>query len=195
MPPARSRSKSSKGGGGRLLLGLLLGIALTAAALFLLYRYTSVLSPLLHRQGASESPVPVTRPSRATQALTKRMADVAKDAPFSPSEDVFESGAKLYSARCASCHGSTRLTADTGLEMNPPAAQFFYGRHPKPVVGTSAHIHDIIANGAKDRGMPAYAGQLTDTQIWQLALLLKSSSLELPDPVRSLINAPSATSK
>ncbi len=39
--------------------------------------------------------------------------------------------------------------------------------------------------------MPSYAHILTDTQIWQLALLLKNAGGDLPDPVVKLLNTPS----
>jgi thiosulfate dehydrogenase len=188
-----SRSRGKKGSGGKVFLGVLLGIVLTLGAVYGLYRYTSVLTPLLHRPrpAASSLPptAPVTQPSAPTRKLTQKMATVARDAPFSPSEDVFEGGAHTYVARCASCHGNTRLTADTGLEMNPPAGQFFYGKRPHPLsVTRSAQVYEIIANGLPHQGMPGYKDQLTDTQIWQLSLLLESSSLELPDPVRRILS-------
>ena len=61
-------------------------------------------------------------------------------------------------------------------------------KHPKGIAGSSADVHTSIADGQKDRGMPAYSGKLTDEQIWQLSLLLKSSTLELPDPVRKILS-------
>jgi|GEM_PF-1501297 len=189
---SRSRGKKSSGGG-KIFLGTLLGIGLTLGAVYGLYHYTSVLTPLLHRSRPSASTLPatapLTQPSAPTRKLVQKMATVAKDAPFSPSEDVFEGGAHTYMARCASCHGDTRLTADTGLEMNPPAGQFFYGKHPHALTAKkSAQVYEIIANGLPHKGMPAYKDQLTDTQIWQLSLLLESSALELPDPVRRILS-------
>lgn len=198
MPAQRSKAKrrpssknSSGGGSGKLLLGLLLGVAVAGGGIYLLSRYTSALSPWMHRAPTTTMTLP-TLPQqtvhKATSALTTKMAEAAKGAPFSPSEDVFEAAANTYVAQCSSCHGSTRLTADTGLEMDPPAAQFFYGKHPKGIAGSSADVHTSIADGQKDRGMPAYSGKLTDEQIWQLSLLLKSSTLELPDPVRKILS-------
>ena len=35
--------------------------------------------------------------------------------------------------------------------------------------------------------MPAYRKSLTNTQLWQLAILLHSADQDLPDPVRNLL--------
>lgn len=174
-----AKTSKKRSGGGSLLLGLLLGILLTVAAVFVLLHFTSVPVTLLGRNGRQETlHVPITT----------RMAKVAEDAPFSPSEDVFEAGAHTYAAKCAGCHGSTRHSAAKGLGMHPAAGQFWTGK-AKNGLGrkTSREVYDLIAEGNLSNGMPAYSGQLSDTEIWQLALLLKSSDLELPDPVRKIL--------
>ena len=42
-------------------------------------------------------------------------------------------------------------------------------------------------NGIRLTGMPAYGHVLTDTQSWQIALLLKNADQPLPDPVREIL--------
>ncbi len=46
-------------------------------------------------------------------------------------------------------------------------------------------VYETIAAGTD--GMPAYGEKLSEVQIWQLSLLLKSSSIELPDPVKTIL--------
>jgi hypothetical protein len=36
--------------------------------------------------------------------------------------------------------------------------------------------------------MPSYSHLLTDTQMWQVSLLLKSADQPLPDPVMAILN-------
>jgi thiosulfate dehydrogenase len=38
--------------------------------------------------------------------------------------------------------------------------------------------------------MPAYNHVLSDTQMWQVSLLLKNADKDLPDPVTQILNAP-----
>jgi hypothetical protein len=35
--------------------------------------------------------------------------------------------------------------------------------------------------------MPAYKGVLSDTEMWQVSLLLKNADKELPDPVAKIL--------
>jgi thiosulfate dehydrogenase len=37
--------------------------------------------------------------------------------------------------------------------------------------------------------MPSYKKVLTDTQMWQVSLLLKNADKELPDPVTKILTA------
>jgi hypothetical protein len=38
--------------------------------------------------------------------------------------------------------------------------------------------------------MPAFSHVLTDTQMWQVTLLLKNADQELPDPVMKILTGP-----
>ena len=46
-----------------------------------------------------------------------------------------------------------------------------------------------VANGIRLTGMPAYKHVMTDTQMWQVTLLLKNADQELPDPVMKILTA------
>jgi len=38
--------------------------------------------------------------------------------------------------------------------------------------------------------MPAFGKTLTDTEIWQISILLKNANQPLPDPVNKILTAP-----
>ena len=106
-------------------------------------------------------------------------------APFGTSEEVFEAGARVYAANCASCHGRPGRNGS-----GPSAAQFWdrsnaAGLHAvaEPVGG----LYQATAQGNLAQGMPSYGQRLTDTQIWDVALLLRSAHEDLPDPVLRLL--------
>ena len=46
-----------------------------------------------------------------------------------------------------------------------------------------------VANGIRLTGMPAYGHVLTDTQMWQVSLLLKNADQQLPEPVVKILIA------
>lgn len=182
---AQSRSKPatrrSSGSGGRLFLGILLGIAIGVAGVFAWLHFTSVPIKLFGSGGARD-----TRTLHVP--ITSRMASIAQSAPFGPSEDVFENAAHTYRAKCAQCHGAWHHSSSTGIAMTPPAKQFWVEKGDTTLRDlTSREVYDRILQGEHESGMPAFANSLSDTQIWQLSLLLKSSDLELPDPVVKIL--------
>ena len=107
--------------------------------------------------------------------------------PFGTSEEVFESGARLYAANCAGCHGRP------GKDGNGPlAAQFWSRTNPagsQAIAQPAGALYQATAVGNLMQGMPSYGQRLTDTQIWDLALLLKSAHEELPEPVLRLLHS------
>jgi hypothetical protein len=74
-----------------------------------------------------------------------------------------------------------------------PAAPQLWKRHGKgDVVGVSddepGETYWKIANGIRLSGMPSYNHVLSDTEMWQVSLLLKNADKELPDPVTRILN-------
>lgn len=190
----KSRSSKSSGGGARLFAGIVIGLAIAAAA-YLLYTHTHSIQNFFAHSAEPAAPKPAKLPtpskpaSKTTKKLTKAMANAAKDAPFSASEDVFEAGAHLYAANCARCHGTPKHDAPSGQSMHPTAVQFWNARHDDTLSHQTAHeVYTSIAEGDIERGMPAFGNQLSETEIWQLTLLLRSSRLEMPDPVLHILS-------
>ncbi len=69
----------------------------------------------------------------------------------------------LFATNCAQCHGATAEGA------------FAPGLRPSSFVthATDAQVSEVVHYGRKGRGMPAFAGVLTDAQISDLVALLK----------------------
>ena len=108
-------------------------------------------------------------------------------APFGTSEEVFEAGARLYAANCAGCHGRP------GRNAGGPAAAQFWDRSKsagaRAISEPVGALYQATAKGNLTQGMPSYGQRLTDSQIWDLALLIKSAHDDLPDPVIRLLRA------
>ena len=173
----RGVSSNSRGSTGTTVLAFVLGAGAAAGAGYL-YLHSRPQSPL------AAPPVEVA-PKLATHSDPPPPSPPApRSAPFGTSEDVFEAGAHLYAGRCSSCHGTPTEKAST----QPPAQQFWRGGRAAVAREAPGDLYSQIATGSPAKGMPAYAHTLTETQIWQIALLLKSADQDLPDPVVTILN-------
>ena len=93
------RATGSGGGFGKVLLGFVLGVVVVAAGLWGYLRFGALPVATADKAFPFEKMI-VKVPLKA------RIAGQMKTAPFGTSEDVFESGAKVYRAQCAACHGT-----------------------------------------------------------------------------------------
>jgi mono/diheme cytochrome c family protein len=123
--------------------------------------------------------------------LEARIEREMQKPPFGTSEDVFEAGAKIYAASCAECHGTPGHDAPYAKWMYPQAPQLWKKHAKGGVVGVSddepGETYWKVKNGIRLTGMPAYQHLYSDSQMWDVALLLKNADQPLPDPVMKLL--------
>jgi thiosulfate dehydrogenase len=179
--------KSSGGGGfGKVFLGFLLGVAAVALGLFAYLKLGSL--PV----AVADAPLPFEK-QIVRLPLDARIGRESKTAPFGISEDVFESGAHIYRAQCASCHGTPGRDVPYAKHMFPSAPSLWRKHGTHGVVGVSddeaGETYWKVANGIRLTGMPSYKQVLSDTQMWQVSLLLKNADKELPAPVTQILNS------
>ena len=176
--------KSNGGGFSKIFLGFLLGIAAVAAGLFLYLRF----GPL--PVAVVDAPLPFEK-QVVKLPLNGRIEREVKAAPFGTSEDVFEAGAHVYRTQCANCHGTPGHEVAYAKYMYPSAPQLWKKHGRNGVVGVSddeaGETYWKVSNGIRLTGMPAYNHVLSDTQMWQVSLLLKNADKELPDPVTKIL--------
>ncbi len=128
---------------------------------------------------------PQASPRSGTALSIEGSAATSPRAPFGTSEEVFEAGARLYAANCAGCHGRPGRNG-----RGPSAAQFWDHSNPAglhAIAQPAGALFQATARGNLVQGMPSYGQRLTDTQIWDIALLLRSAHDDLPDPVLRLL--------
>lgn len=170
--------KSGGGGFGRLLLGFCLGVAATIGGAYAWLQFGR--PPASVRQAA----LPIERQLGVTPGQSHHEKRVP---PFGISEDVFEDGAKVYRKRCASCHGVPGRDGSAHRQDSAAPQQLWKQTEGGGAVGVSdeepGEIYAKIADGSRSNGMPAFAGTLSDTEIWQVTLLIKNAGTEIPDPV------------
>ena len=180
----------------RFLAGLVLGLVLLPLCLLLWFKLGSV--PV----AVSDPPLPYERQITHI-ALNARIAKEAPDmAPFQPNEQTYVEGARVYKQNCAFCHGLHGQPSTTGQDMFPDAPPLWETHRTGNVVGVSddpaGETYWKVANGIRLTGMPSYRGRLSDTQIWQVALLLSHANQPLPPAALQILKpqaAPAATAK
>ncbi|WP_334266312.1 c-type cytochrome [Edaphobacter sp. HDX4] len=176
--------KGGGGGFGKLVLGFLLGVLAVVAAGYAYMRFGSLPVAVADAPFLMEKQI-VRIP------LHSRIESEKKDPPFGISEDVFESGAKIYRTQCAECHGTPGHDVPYARYMYPSAPQLWKKHGSKGVVGVSdddpGETYWRVSNGIRLTGMPAFKHVLSDTEMWQVSLLLKNADKDMPDPVEHIL--------
>lgn len=176
---------------GRLLLGMILGILLAPAALLAWFRFghppVAVADPPLFQERLMTN-IPL-------QARIDREAPPS--APIPNNEANLVAGAGIYHDQCAACHGFHGKPSAFGAHMFPSAPPLWEKHRNGDVVGVSddpvGETYWKVANGIRLTGMPAYKDGLSDTQMWQVALLLANADKALPpSALDSLRDEPAA---
>ncbi|MFI5112462.1 MAG: c-type cytochrome [Terriglobales bacterium] len=130
--------------------------------------------------------------SAQAMPFEKRLATMALDAqiekqapqnvPIQADEAAYTAGAAIYKMNCAICHGLP------GASETPIAK----GEYPKPPQLFKGHgvtddpageTYWRVANGIRLTGMPGFSQSLSETQMWQVSLLLKNAD-KLPASVQ-----------
>lgn len=124
--------------------------------------------------------------------LDARIEKEKQTAPLSPSSSVYERGASVYRDQCASCHGVPNRDVELAKWMYPEAPQLWKKHDNSDAVGVSddepGETFWKVKNGIRLTGMPAYGHILTEEQMWDVSLLLRSSDKPLPASVRAILS-------
>jgi mono/diheme cytochrome c family protein len=162
-----------------LILGIIVGFLLVAAGIHLYF-------------ATGQAPVAT---SAAPMPFERRYAHIALDAylnklphpePQTPADEPnYLAGAEVYKQNCAVCHGlpgMAKTSIATGMFPKPP--QLWQG------VGVTDdeawETYWKVENGIRMTGMPGFKGQLNETQIWQVSVLLNHGD-KIPASVKTAL--------
>jgi thiosulfate dehydrogenase len=168
-----------------LVLGAILG---AAAIVFGVYFYFATgQAPV-----ATSAPPMMFEKRLAHSALDAVLSrEMPKTAPLPPDETNLAAGAQVYREHCAVCHGLP--------EQKPTAiADGMYPRPPKLLEGKGVTDDEPgesywkVANGIRLTGMPGFRPKLSETQMWQVSLLVANAD-KLPKSVHDALSVPLAT--
>src|ERR1700720_4355703 len=124
----------------------------------------------------------------AHKALNARIKkDMPKNVPIQPNEANYVAGAELYKQHCAVCHGlplAPKTSIATGMYPKPPLLLEGKGvTDDEP-----GESYWKIFNGFRLTGMPGFSKSLSETQMWQLALLVANAD-KLPPSAKAVLVA------
>ena len=170
----------------KFIVGLVLGLALVPFGAYLYF--TGGGAPV----ATTDSDMPFER-FFAKKALHARIAkDIPKSVPIQADEANYLAGAELYKQHCAVCHGlplTPKTAIAAGMYPAPPLLLEGKGVTDDP----PGESYWKIFNGLRLTGMPGFSKSLSETQMWQLALLLANAD-KLPASAKTALVAPIATS-
>jgi mono/diheme cytochrome c family protein len=166
----------------RILIGLLIGVVILPVIGFLYFRFG--FAPV----ATAASPMPFEK-SLAHWALNARVEKEApKTVPIQVSDENYVAGAKVYRSNCAVCHGlpgQPQSAIAKGMFPVPPHLFKGHGVTDDP----PGETYWKIKNGIRLTGMPAYVGNLSETEMWQASLLLAYAD-KLPEQARNMLEQP-----
>lgn len=162
----------------RVLFGMILALVLTPFAVAAWFMFGK--PPV----AVADKPVPFEGLIVAVPLHARINHERISDPPIQVDERNLLAGAHIYTEKCAFCHGLHGKPAAMGASMYPDAPQL-WEKHPwGDVVGVSddppGETYWKVANGIRLTGMPAFKNQLTDTEMWQVALLMANANKPLP---------------
>jgi thiosulfate dehydrogenase len=168
---------------------VLLGILLSSTALVLGAYLFLKLAPL--PVAVADRAVPFER-QIVKIPLRARIERDLESPPFGTSEAVFKSGVHIYHDQCAICHGAPDQDSPYAKRMYPPPPQLWKRSHAHGAVGVSDYepglTYWFVAHGVRLSGMPSFSGTLSETEMWEVSLLLKNADRKMSAPVSEILH-------
>jgi mono/diheme cytochrome c family protein len=162
----------------RVLLGIVLGLILAPLAVVAWFHLGRV--PV----AVADPPLPQERLLTDVPLRARIQRELVATIPIPADGNNLAAGAEVYRDQCAACHGFHGKPSSYGAHMVPEAPPLWEKHHDSNGIGVSddppAETYWKVANGIRLTGMPAFNGVLTDSQMWQVSLLLANAAKPLP---------------
>ncbi len=172
---------------GKFLFGLIVGLIVIPVCVYMYFSSGS--APV----ATSSAPMPFEK-MLASLALHARLKkEMPKTAPIPADEANYAAGAQVYKDNCAVCHGlpgKPQTAIAAGMFPKPPKLM-----EGKGVTDDEAgETYWKVSGGIRMTGMPGFDKTLSQTQMWQVALLCANAD-KLPQSVKDTLTeaAPAST--
>ena len=166
----------------KFILGIVVGILLVAGGMYFYFT-------------GGSAPVAVTDGTMPFEALLARKAlharidkEMPKSVPIAANDATYMAGADVYREHCAVCHGVPAMEQSAiakGMFPKPP--HLFRGKGVTD--DEPGETYWKVANGIRLTGMPGFKASLSETQMWQVSLLLANAD-KISDAVKKELQPP-----
>ena len=174
----------------RIFIGIVLGVVLVPLAVMAWFHFGTV--PV----AVTDPPLPMERFITSVPLDARIERELVTTPPVEANEVNFVAGAAIYRDQCAACHGFHGKPSAFGAHMFPDAPPLWEKHQHNDVVGVSddppGETYWKVANGIRLTGMPSYKQVLTDTQMWQVSLLLANADKPLPPAAVDILRGQAA---
>lgn len=163
------------------IVGLILGLLLVPLGVY--FYFVTGSAPV----ATSAQAMPFEK-MLAKKALHARVdKEAPKEVPIQADNAAYSAGAEIYKRDCAVCHGVPgQKETEIAKGMFPKPPYLFQG---KGVTDDPAQeTYWKVANGIRLTGMPAFRSSLSDTQMWQVSVLLANAD-KIPQSVKDSLSA------
>ena len=161
----------------KTFLAFLLGLLLVPLGLLAYFKFGGM--PV----AVTDKPFPFEKQIVKVPLHARIDAEMPASAPIPATPENLNAGAQLYEDKCEFCHGTADSPSSAGQAMYPAAPQL-WAKHKSGVVGVSddpvGETYWKVKNGIRLTGMPSYGTILSDSEIWQVSLLLSMADKPLP---------------
>jgi mono/diheme cytochrome c family protein len=169
----------------RFLAGFVLGLLLLPVGGF---AYFKLGKPPV---AVGDPPLPLEAQIVAVPLKARIEREMPKTVPVKADEAAFTAGAAVYQAHCAGCHGLPDHASPLAQAMFPRIPQLFvvHGDHVGVSDDEPGESYWKVANGIRLSGMPAFNKILSETEMWQVTLLIANAD-KLSPAVTQLLRPP-----
>jgi mono/diheme cytochrome c family protein len=171
---------------GRFVFGVILGLILAPLALLAWFHWGHV--PV----AVADPPLPMEKQITHVALDARVVREMPGNAPIQADQDNLTAGAEVYRDQCAACHGFYGKPSSFGAHMYPDAPALWKKHKNSDVVGVSddppGETYWKVANGIRLTGMPSFKDTLTDTQMWQVSLLMANANKPLPPAAVAIVH-------
>jgi mono/diheme cytochrome c family protein len=169
----------------RIVLGIIFGLLLAPVALLAWFRWRQ--PPV----AVADRPLPFERWITHVPLYARINREMPTVPPIQADEANLVAGAQIYREQCAACHGFHGKLSAFGPHMFPAAPPLWEKHRNSDVVGVgddpAGETYWKVANGIRLTGMPAYRSVLSETEIWQVSLLLANADKPLPPAALQIV--------
>jgi mono/diheme cytochrome c family protein len=138
----------------------------------------------------ADPPFPLEQKIVAVPLDARIKREMPAGSPIPATDENLNAGASIFEDKCEFCHGTADTPSVMAKAMFPQPLQMWM-KHRNGAVGVSddpvGEIYWKVKNGIRLSGMPAYGKALSETELWQVSLLLSMADKPVPAEAAKMV--------